>query len=53
MVIGVGWIQASAWRVTGVRVQSRTGPMSLGPSLVALVVVLVIFQLVLRPGVGF
>jgi hypothetical protein len=52
MVIGVGWIQASAWRVTGVQVRPRTGSVSLWPTLAALVVVLLIFQLVLRPGVA-
>jgi hypothetical protein len=53
MVIGVGWIQASAWRTTAIQVLPRTGPMSLWPSLVALVAILLIFQLVLRPGIAF
>ena len=53
MLIGIGWIQASAWRVVGIRLQPRTGAMRLWPSLLALVVVLLAFQLVLRPGVAF
>jgi hypothetical protein len=39
--------------VTGIQVQPRTRPISLWPALVALVAVLLIFQLVLRPGVAF
>jgi hypothetical protein len=52
-VVGIGWVQASAWRATEVAVLPRTGPRALWPPLVALAAMLAICQLVLRPGLAF
>jgi hypothetical protein len=52
-VIGIAWLQAGAWRVSGVRTgdSSRAGPIIY--PLGALLVLLLVFQLLLRPGVRF
>ena len=54
ITIGIAWLQAGAWGVTGVKVVG--GPLaarSIVYSLATLLVLLVIFQLLLRPGVRF
>lgn len=50
-VIGIGWIQAGAWRAKAAPL-GQTAP-SLLPPLLALAAVLAIFQIVLRPGIPF
>lgn len=52
--IGIVWLQAGAWNVTGVKVTG--GPLSersIAHTLVTLLALLAIFQLLLRPGVRF
>jgi hypothetical protein len=50
-LIGTAWMQAGAWRL---RVQARgTGAGSNGPLLLAVVALLLVFQLLLRPGIAF
>jgi hypothetical protein len=53
-VIGIAWIQAGAWRTGGVRSGSG-GPAagSIAWPLVAVLFLLLIFQLLLRPGIRF
>ena len=52
-MIGIAWLQAGAWCANGVR---ASGGASIGPiayPLGALVAVLLVFQVLLRPGVHF
>jgi hypothetical protein len=51
--IGMVWIQAGAWSVTGVKPAGRSGEQSIAYPLAALLVLLILFQLLLRPGVRF
>ena len=51
-VIGIAWLQAGAWRVSGVKAnQQYTVPLA-GPA-IGLLLLLMVFQLVLRPGIQF
>jgi len=53
-VIGIAWLQAGAWAVTGVK--AAGGPLSvrsIAYPLVTLPVLLAIFQFLLRPGLRF
>jgi hypothetical protein len=52
-VIGISWIQAAAWCVTAARPGSASPVRSLRYPFVALVVLFLVFQLVLRPGIAF
>lgn len=52
-VIGVAWMQAGAWRVRGVRAEGRPGAGSLAYPLGAVLVLLLVFQVLLRPGIPF
>lgn len=52
-VIGIGWIQASAWRVAAARPERGDRPISIAWPLAALVLLLLVFQVLLRPGVQF
>jgi hypothetical protein len=52
-VIGVAWLQAGAWRVSGVASVGGLSVGSIAYPLGALLIVLVLFQLLLRPGVHF
>lgn len=51
-IVGIAWLQANAWRAAGVR-PSGLSPLSLRTPLAAVAVLLLIFQLVLRPGIPF
>jgi hypothetical protein len=53
MVIGMFWIQASAWRVTTARAGELAPMRSIAYPLAAWVILLLIFQLILRPGIPF
>lgn len=53
MLCGVPWIQAGAWRVRGIRPGGAATAPSLAYPLAAVVGLLLIFQLVLRPGIHF
>lgn len=50
-VIGLGWIQAGAWRASATP-RGQAAPAILWP-LLALAALLAIFQIVLRPGIAF
>jgi hypothetical protein len=52
-VIGIAWLQAGAWRLSGVTTGGGSGAGSLAYPLGALLVLLLVFQLLLRPGVHF
>jgi hypothetical protein len=52
-MVGVVWIQAGAWAVAGVKARGRLGPKSVEYACSALFILLLIFQLVLRPGIRF
>jgi hypothetical protein len=52
-VIGVAWIQAGAWAVSSVKASGTLGSRSIVYALGAVVILLLVFQLVLRPGVRF
>jgi len=52
-VIGMAWIQAGAWRVVGVRAGGGSGAVSIAYPLAAVLILLLVFQLLLRPGVPF
>jgi hypothetical protein len=52
-VIGVVWIQASAWRYTEFDLAMRREAPSIRAPLVALLFLLVVFQVILRPGIAF
>lgn len=51
-VIGLVWIQAGAWRATGAKA-SGAGDGSIAYPLVAVLLLLSVFQFVLRPGINF
>jgi hypothetical protein len=52
-VIGIAWIQASAWRYTEFDLATRREAPSIRAPLVALLLLLVVFQVILRPGIAF
>ncbi|HEY0659882.1 MAG TPA: hypothetical protein VGD21_00950 [Lysobacter sp.] len=52
-VAGIGWIQAGAWRATDARWSELRPVRSIWPALAALIGVLLVFQIVLRPGIPF
>jgi hypothetical protein len=52
-VAGTTWLQLSAWRVPQVPYSSPQKPSSILMPLLAVIMLLLIFQLVLRPGVRF
>jgi hypothetical protein len=52
-VIGVSWIQASAWCVTTARSGEASPVRSIGYPVAAVTALFLIFQLVLRPGINF
>lgn len=52
-VIGIAWIQAGAWRVVGARAGGGSGAQSIAYPLAAVLILLLVFQLLLRPGVPY
>lgn len=52
-VAGIPWIQAGAWRLRGVESARRSSSSSTVYPLAAAVLLLAVFQLVLRPGIAF
>ncbi len=52
-VTGVAWLQAGAWRVSGLKPSGGTGCGSIAYPLAALLILLSVFQLILRPGIRF
>ncbi|MBS0294786.1 MAG: hypothetical protein JSR45_00650 [Proteobacteria bacterium] len=51
--LGVAWVQASAWRARPLAADLPARPLRLVWPALALVVMLLVFQLVLRPGIAF
>lgn len=51
--IGVAWMQAGAWRIDDVKIADGSRASSLAYPLGAVVILLLVFQLVLRPGIAF
>jgi hypothetical protein len=51
-IAGLGWIQAGAWRFYGVEPRPPAGPDSVRRPLFWLIALLIVFQLVLRPGIA-
>lgn len=52
-VVGLAWIQGNAWRVADARPGGFSAARPILPLLGALLVLLLIFQLILRPGIPF
>lgn len=52
-VIGIAWIQAGAWCMRTVQATGNTSILRIGVPIGALVMLLLVFQFVLRPGIGF
>jgi hypothetical protein len=52
-ILGLAWIQANAWRAAGARPGGFSAARPVFPLLGALLVLLLVFQLVLRPGIPF
>lgn len=52
-IVGVAWIQAGAWAVEGVKARGTVSSKSVAYAFGALLVMLSIFQFVLRPGIRF
>lgn len=52
-VVGIGWMQGSAWRAAHVPWRGIRPARTIWPALAALIVVLLVFQVVLRPGIAF
>lgn len=52
-MLGIMWVQASAWRAVRNRTPGPVGTVSLSVPLLALAAVLTVFQILLRPGVPF
>jgi hypothetical protein len=51
-IAGLGWMQAGAWRFYGVEPRPAAGPDSVRRPLFWLILLLLVFQLVLRPGIA-
>jgi hypothetical protein len=52
-VIGIAWIQAGAWAAVGKKASGTLSSRSIAYAVSALLILLLVFQLVLRPGVRF
>ncbi|WP_368562327.1 hypothetical protein [Pseudoxanthomonas sp. UTMC 1351] len=52
-VIGIAWIQAGAWRVRTAQANGSTSNLRIVVPMGAAVLILLVFQFVLRPGIGF
>ncbi|HEY9554413.1 hypothetical protein [Allosphingosinicella sp.] len=52
-IIGIAWMQAGAWRIRNAKAIGAPAPGSIRTSLIAVLTLLLIFQIVLRPGIPF
>jgi hypothetical protein len=52
-IVGIAWLQAGAWAVSDVKASGTLGSRSIAYAFGALFLLLLVFQLVLRPGVRF
>jgi hypothetical protein len=53
VVIGIAWIQAGAWGVSQVKASGTSSSKSIAYAFSALLILLLVFQFILRPGVRF
>jgi hypothetical protein len=51
--IGIAWMQAGAWRIDDVKIADGSGAGSLAYPVGAVLILLLVFQLLLRPGIAF
>jgi hypothetical protein len=52
-VVGIAWIQANAWRAGSVAPATKLSPISIAYPLCAVLILLLVFQILLRPGMHF
>ena len=52
-IVGVAWLQAGAWAVEGAKARGTLRPKSAVYAFSALMILLLVFQFVLRPGIRF
>ncbi|HTB89454.1 MAG TPA: hypothetical protein VK743_15940 [Steroidobacteraceae bacterium] len=52
-LIGIGWIQAGAWAVDGVKASGVLKSNSMAYAFSVLLILLLVFQFILRPGIRF
>ena len=52
-IVGIAWIQAGAWAVEEVKAGGVLAPKSIAYAFSALLILLLVFQIVLRPGIRF
>jgi hypothetical protein len=52
-VIGIAWLQAGAWCVNGAKAEGAAAAGSISYPLAALLLLLLVFQFLLRPGIRF
>lgn len=52
-VVGIAWIQAGAWAVEGAKARGALGSNSIAYASSALLILLLVFQFILRPGIRF
>ena len=52
-IIGIAWMQAGAWWMRNAKADGSLAPGSIRTPLAAVLVLLLVFQIVLRPGIAF
>jgi hypothetical protein len=52
-VVGIAWIQATAWRASKATPAANLSPISIAYPLCAVLILLLVFQILLQPGVHF
>ena len=52
-VVGIAWIQAGAWAVEGAKARGALSSKSIAYASSALLILLLVFQFILRPGIRF
>ena len=52
-IVGIAWIQATAWRASKATPAANLSPISMAYPLYAVLILLLVFQILLRPGVRF
>jgi hypothetical protein len=52
-LIGIAWMQAGAWSIRDAKAAGSWGKESIAYPLAGVVILLLVFQLVLRPGIRF
>jgi len=52
-LVGITWLQAGAWRASDAQPEGGAGAAAIAAPLGAAVILLLLFQLLLRPGIHF